>query len=443
MLEHPGAHTDTHPSANAPQPTRGNAPNTLEINGLCRDFPRPAPDLDFSPAESGTPGRPLCGLGWVGEAWSWIPLDITVQVPSGAAGLAIVGADERHLKMIRETLGVNIASRDGLVRIQGDPAPVSAARAVLDQLAKWPGQHRSMAGEMPAAMDKKPTPRNGPNMPSRQTVLEIIAEQANSASRILQEQSPRSVPSLEAETLDPWDGHIEVYVRGRQIKPQTVNQQIYLDAIRDHDLTIGIGPAGTGKTYLAVAAAVHLLKTGRVRRLILARPAVEAGEKLGFLPGGLEAKVNPFLRPLFDALHDMMDYGQIRRFIESDVIEVVPLAFMRGRTLNNAMIICDEAQNTTKGQMKMFLTRMGHGSKMVVTGDVTQIDLPDPLASGLIDAARRLRRVKGVATVTLEAADVVRHNLVQRVIHAYGETEKETHQQDLLARALQETDESA
>ncbi|VAX40416.1 Phosphate starvation-inducible protein PhoH, predicted ATPase [hydrothermal vent metagenome] len=384
-------------------------------------------------------------------------LDITVQVPSGAAGLAILGADERHLKMIRETLGVTIASRDGLVRIQGDPAPVSAARAVLDQLARWPGEQESRAGETPTPREgsrggrethpagEPPTLRKKPGrlrMPSRQTVLEIIAEQAGSASRIIQGDDAGTNHGAHPESLEPWDGRIEVYVRGRQVRPQTVNQQIYLDAIRDHDLTIGIGPAGTGKTYLAVAAAVHLLKTGRVRRLILARPAVEAGEKLGFLPGGLEAKVNPFLRPLFDALHDMMEYGQIRRFIESDVIEVVPLAFMRGRTLNNAMIICDEAQNTTRGQMKMFLTRMGHGSKMVVTGDVTQIDLPNPLESGLIDAARRLRRVKGVATVTLEATDVVRHTLVQRVINAYGTTEQETHQHDLLEKALQETDDS-
>lgn len=317
--------------------------------------------------------------------------------------------------MIRETLGVNIASREGRVRIQGDPAAVTAAKAVLDQLARGPKDRA---------------------MPSRQAVLDLIAEQAARAAQ-------GNGPGVHPDEVTPWDGRIEVYVRGRPVRPQTPNQQFYLDAIRDHDLTIAIGPAGTGKTYLAVAAAVHLLKSGRVSRLILARPAVEAGEKLGFLPGGLEAKVNPFLRPLFDALHDMMDYGQIRRFIESDVIEVVPLAYMRGRTLNNAMIICDEAQNTTKGQMKMFLTRMGHGSKMVVTGDVTQIDLPDPLQSGLIDAARRLRRVKGVATVTLEAADVVRHSLVQRIIEAYGETDREAEQRDLLERALRETDETA
>lgn len=340
-----------------------------------------------------------------------MPLDITVRVPSGPAGLAVVGSGERHLKMIRETLGVNIAARDGWVRIQGDPAPVSAAKAVLDELSRTTGE------------------RGGP---SRQRVLEMIAEQAAAASRVGSGEGAMVGP----ESFTPWDGRLDVYVRGRPVRPKTINQQAYIEAVRDHDLTIAIGPAGTGKTYLAVAAAVHLLKTGRVTRLILARPAVEAGEKLGFLPGGLEAKVNPFLRPLFDALHDMMEYGQIRRFIESDVIEVVPLAYMRGRTLNNAMIICDEAQNTTRGQMKMFLTRMGHGSKMVVTGDVTQIDLPDPMDSGLIDAARRLRRVNGVAMVTLDAADVVRHSLVQSIIEAYGETDREALQRDLLRRAM-------
>jgi phosphate starvation-inducible PhoH-like protein len=191
--------------------------------------------------------------------------------------------------------------------------------------------------------------------------------------------------------------------------------------MRTHDMVFGVGPAGTGKTYLAVASAVHLLRADRVRRVILVRPAVEAGEKLGFLPGDLEAKVNPYLRPLFDALGDMMDYATIRRFMESDVVEVVPLAFMRGRTLNHAVIILDEAQNTTRGQMQMFLTRMGEGSKVIVTGDVTQIDLPDPRESGLVDAARRLSRVPGVAFVALDRSDVVRHELVQRIVDAYGE----------------------
>lgn len=341
-------------------------------------------------------------------------LDITVKVPSGAAGLAVIGSGERHLKMIRDALGVKIAARDGLVRISGEPAAVSAAKGVLDELARGPADRP---------------------MPSRQTVLDAIARQVSGGDPVRPTRE-----GLPAQQGAPWDGRIDVYVRGRPVRPQTLNQQHYLEAMRDHDLTIAIGPAGTGKTYLAVAAAVHLLKTGRAHKLILARPAVEAGEKLGFLPGGLEAKVNPFLRPLFDALHDMMDFGQIRRFMESDVIEVVPLAYMRGRTLNGAIIICDEAQNTTRGQMKMFLTRMGHGSKMIVTGDVTQIDLPDPLESGLIDAARRLRRVRGVATITLESSDVVRHSLVQKIIEAYGDTDREAEQRELLQRALEGAD---
>jgi phosphate starvation-inducible PhoH-like protein len=226
------------------------------------------------------------------------------------------------------------------------------------------------------------------------------------------------VPQVEGPL---WDGTIDVYSAGRPIRPRTPNQERYLDAIRIHDLVFGIGPAGTGKTYLAVAAAVHLLRSDRARKVILARPAVEAGERLGFLPGDLEAKVNPYLRPLFDALNDMMDYATIRRFMETDVVQVVPLAFMRGRTLNNAIIILDEAQNTTRGQMQMFLTRMGQGSKMIVTGDVTQIDLPKPAESGLIDAARRLSRVPGIGFVTLDRSDVVRHSLVQKIVDAYGE----------------------
>ena len=208
------------------------------------------------------------------------------------------------------------------------------------------------------------------------------------------------------------------------IVPKTEGQAAYVDAIRQNDLTFCIGPAGTGKTYLAVAVCVGLLKSRTMRRLILVRPAVEAGEKLGYLPGDMQAKVNPYLRPLFDAMHDMMSFEQTKRFMENDVIEVIPLAFMRGRTLNNSAVILDEAQNATPAQMLMFLTRLGHNSKMIVTGDASQTDLPDRQNSGVVDAIRRLKGIKNIGIVHLDGADIVRHRLVQAVVKAYedGET---------------------
>jgi phosphate starvation-inducible PhoH-like protein len=217
------------------------------------------------------------------------------------------------------------------------------------------------------------------------------------------------------------DRVLDVYTAGHVVVPKTDGQARYLEAVRKSDLVFCTGPAGTGKTYLAVAVAVNMLKHRKARRLILVRPAVEAGEKLGFLPGDMQAKVNPYLRPLFDALHDMMEYEQIRRFMINDLIEVIPLAFMRGRTLNESVIILDEAQNTTPGQMLMFLTRMGNGSKMIVTGDVSQIDLEDDAPSGMVDAMRRLKGIKGLAVVSLEKSDIVRHRLVQNIVQAYEE----------------------
>jgi phosphate starvation-inducible protein PhoH and related proteins len=214
-------------------------------------------------------------------------------------------------------------------------------------------------------------------------------------------------------------GSIDVYSRGAAIKPKTDGQKRYIDGIVENDLTFCVGPAGTGKTYLAVAAAASMLKHGQAKRLVLARPAVEAGERLGFLPGDLQAKVNPYLRPLFDALHDMMDFEQVKRFMANDVIEVIPLAFMRGRTLNDSAIILDEAQNTTVSQMLMFLTRLGNNSKMIVTGDPSQVDLPKNEQSGLVDAMSRLRGIKGIAMVELDRADIVRHRLVQNIVNAY------------------------
>ena len=311
-------------------------------------------------------------------------MDLMVNLPPGLPRAEAFGPAERHLKMIREAFGVNITARDDVVRITGEAEPARSARRVVEQLVT--------------------SASRGAGLSARAVLDEIGAAMGEGGAG-------------EVSVMDEPAG---VYVAGRPIEPKSENQRLYLDAIRTHDLTFGIGPAGTGKTYLAVAAAVGALKAGSVRRVILSRPAVEAGEKLGYLPGDLEAKVNPYLRPLLDALQDMVDYPTLKRFMASDVVEVSPLAFMRGRTLNDAIIILDEAQNTTRGQMKMILTRLGQRSKMIITGDTTQIDLPDPRESGLIDAVRRLSRVRGVAAVTLTGQDIVRHGLVQRIVDAYG-----------------------
>jgi len=331
-------------------------------------------------------------------------VELTIRMPPRADRVRVLGSAERNLKMIREGLGVKVSARDDLIRLSGERQPVAAAQRVLEQL----GGAAQRGGS-----------------PSREEVLELIADAASrSASDVGVYESPQTEQMLRAA----WDDRLDVYAGGRPVRAKSDSQQEYLDAMRDYDMIFATGPAGTGKTYLAVAAGVHLLKAGRVKKAILVRPAVEAGEKLGFLPGDMEAKVNPYLRPLFDALHDMMDFATIKRFMLHDVVEVAPLAFMRGRTLNDAIIILDEAQNTTRGQMQMFLTRMGQRSKVIVTGDTTQIDLPDPRESGLIDAARRLRNLPGIAFVTLTQKDIVRHDLVQRIVEAYGEN---PHQQRL------------
>jgi phosphate starvation-inducible PhoH-like protein len=223
--------------------------------------------------------------------------------------------------------------------------------------------------------------------------------------------------------LTPTGTGIDIHQAGRRIKARTSGQAEYIRAIQDHDLTFCSGPAGSGKTYLAVASAVEALKEHRVRKIVLVRPAVEAGENLGFLPGDLRAKLNPYLRPLLDAINEMVDFDQARALMEQDIIEVVPLAYMRGRTLNDAFVILDEAQNTTVPQMKMFLTRMGERSRMVVSGDTSQVDLPRGVQSGLRDAVMRLAGIEGIGMVRLQKSDIVRHKLVQRIVRAYEDQE--------------------
>jgi phosphate starvation-inducible PhoH-like protein len=293
---------------------------------------------------------------------------------------ALFGPADANLRTIRETFNVQMFAREGVVKITGAAREVSRAAAVLATLQRRLRHNEPM------------NPRS---------VAEAIAEAA-----------------AEGQAAGAIDA-IDVY-SGQVIRPRSAGQRRYIEAMRKHDMVFCLGPAGTGKTYLAVAIAVNLLKAGLVKRLVLARPAVEAGEKLGFLPGDMQAKVNPYLRPLFDSLNDMMDFEQVRRFMASDVIEVIPLAFMRGRTLNDSIIILDEAQNTTCSQMLMFLTRMGHGSKMIVTGDDSQIDLPGNVESGLIDAQRRLRGIKGLLFIRLDKSDIVRHHLVQNIVDAYA-----------------------
>ena len=251
------------------------------------------------------------------------------------------------------------------------------------------------------------------------------AQRAMDMLQALYEMAARPIPPATVQLMLSGDGSSEgtdgptLATRRADLKPRTKNQAVYLDNIAEFDITFGIGPAGTGKTYLAVAAAVDALQRSAVQRIVLTRPAVEAGERLGFLPGDLNQKVDPYLRPLYDALYDLMGYEQVQKAFERQALEIAPLAFMRGRTLNNAFVILDEAQNTTPEQMKMFLTRVGFGTKTVITGDVSQIDLPKAQLSGLIEAERILRRVPGIAITRLTSADIVRHPLVARIVDAY------------------------
>ncbi|MFN7966436.1 MAG: PhoH family protein [Acidobacteriota bacterium] len=300
---------------------------------------------------------------------------------------AVLGELDANLRLIEKTFGVRLAARDGIVTVKGEPVPTSACARFLDQLAEL-----STSG------------------------FRLSSQDVQLACRLVRE-SP-DVPLSEQFR--------EARVRGpgrRLVAPRTAQQRNYLEAIRTHEIVFAIGPAGTGKTYLAVAMAIEAFVSRQVRRLILCRPAVEAGERLGFLPGDLAQKVDPYLRPLYDALYDIWEDERARRMIEQGVVEVAPLAFMRGRTLNESFIILDEAQNTTPEQMKMFLTRVGEGSRVIVTGDITQVDLPRGQISGLVHARNIVQGIEGIAFIHFDKADVVRHELVQRIVEAYEHAE--------------------
>jgi phosphate starvation-inducible PhoH-like protein len=299
----------------------------------------------------------------------------------------LFGPHNDHLKAIEKSLEVKVHSKGGDVRLEGDELDVELAGRLLKELQ---------------GLVRRGYP--------------IYGSDIDFAIRIL--SGDRSV-KLKDIFLDT------VYISSQKkvITPKSVVQKEYIDAIRTYDMIIGIGPAGTGKTYLAMAMAISFLMKKEVQRIVLTRPAVEAGEKLGFLPGDLYEKVNPYLRPLYDALHDMLDFDQSSKLVERGIIEVAPLAFMRGRTLNDSFVILDEAQNTKPEQMKMFLTRMGFGSRVVITGDITQVDLPDGKQSGLIHVQDVIKKIQGIKFVYFSEQDVIRHPLVQDIIKAYEEAE--------------------
>jgi phosphate starvation-inducible PhoH-like protein len=309
---------------------------------------------------------------------------INVQLENPAEAISLLGNSDSNIKIIEQELDVSIVTRGESVSLSGDKDHVEMASQILNNLIFLI--------------------RRGVNISQRDVLYAIQMAQKGTLEYF----------------VNLYDEEIAKNVKGKTIRIKTLGQRQYVMAIKKNDLVFGIGPAGTGKTYLAVVMAVNALKNGQVNRIILTRPAVEAGESLGFLPGDLKEKVDPYLRPLYDALHDILGTEHTQRLIERGTIEIAPLAYMRGRTLDDAFVILDEAQNTTHAQMKMFLTRLGFGSKMVITGDQTQVDLPKGVKSGLIVAEEILLDVKGISFVFLEQSDVVRHPLVGRIIEAYG-----------------------
>ena len=317
----------------------------------------------------------------------------TVVVPNSIPMVALLGPRDEHLTLIENAFEADVHVRGNLVTLRGEPAEVALVERLLDELVTIIRTGQGVTGE--------------------------TVERAISILRTETHERPADVLSLNILSN-----------RGRTIRPKTLNQKKYVESIDKHTVTFGIGPAGTGKTYLAMAKAVQALQSKNVNRIILTRPAVEAGERLGFLPGTLSEKIDPYLRPLYDALHDMLDPETVPKLLAANTIEVAPLAYMRGRTLNDAFIILDEAQNTSPEQMKMFLTRLGFGSKMVVTGDVTQVDLPNGTRSGLRIVEEILTDIEDVSFNRLTSHDVVRHRLVGHIVAAYDEYESRSDAED-------------
>ncbi|AFV72686.1 Phosphate starvation-inducible protein PhoH [Streptococcus agalactiae] len=313
-------------------------------------------------------------------------IEITLQHPDDM--ISLFGSNERHLKLIEENLDVIIHARTERVQVLGDSEEaVETARLTIEALLVLVNR--------------------GMTVNTSDVVTALSMAQNGSIDKF--------VALYEEEIIK--DSY------GKPIRVKTLGQKIYVDSVKNHDVVFGIGPAGTGKTFLAVTLAVTALKRGQVKRIILTRPAVEAGESLGFLPGDLKEKVDPYLRPVYDALYQILGKEQTSRLMEREIIEIAPLAYMRGRTLDDAFVILDEAQNTTIMQMKMFLTRLGFNSKMIVNGDVSQIDLPKNVKSGLIDAVEKLRNIKKIDFIHLSAKDVVRHPVVAEIINAYSDSE--------------------
>src|SRR3982075_1551754 len=310
----------------------------------------------------------------------------TVQIAGGVESL--FGTLDENVKLLESALRVTTQMQDGHLAIEGESAQVDRAVRIVDEYNQLVREGRRMNHGDVNAMIRVATED------PKTTLRQVLEPGAPARARVFGKKS---------------------------VTPKSSNQKLYMEAIEKHDMTFAVGPGGSGKTYLAVAMAVSALLTKQADRIILARPAVEAGERLGFLPGTLQQKIDPYMRPLYDALYDMLDADKLERFLEKGIVEVAPLAFMRGRTLNDSFVILDEAQNTTSEQMKMFLTRLGFNSKAVVTGDVTQIDLPAGKKSGLIEALEVCAKIEGIGTIQFGEKDVVRHNLVQQIIRAYEE----------------------